>query len=47
MSGGGVTIVTGPTGSGKTTLCREIAAAARGAGRDVAWASDPWAGPRK
>mgnify|MGYP001077632399 FL=1 len=41
MTGGGVTIVTGPPGSGKTTLCREIAAAARRSGRDVAGVLSP------
>ena len=33
---GALTILTGPGGGGKTTLCRELAAAARRSGRDVA-----------
>jgi nucleoside-triphosphatase THEP1 len=33
---GALTILTGPGGSGKTTLCRELAAAARRSGCDVA-----------
>lgn len=36
MMGGALTILTGPGGSGKTTLCRELAATARRSGRDVA-----------
>ena len=34
--GGALTILTGPSGAGKTTLCRELAAAARACGGDVA-----------
>jgi nucleoside-triphosphatase THEP1 len=34
--GGTLTILTGPSGLGKTTLCREVAEAARSAGHDVA-----------
>lgn len=36
MRRGALAIVTGPPGCGKTTLCRALAEAARGAGRDVA-----------
>jgi nucleoside-triphosphatase THEP1 len=36
-----LTILTGPGGSGKTTLCRELAAAARRSGRDVAGVLSP------
>jgi nucleoside-triphosphatase THEP1 len=38
---GALTILTGPGGSGKTTLCRELAAAARRSGRDVAGLLSP------
>jgi energy-coupling factor transporter ATP-binding protein EcfA2 len=38
---GALTILTGPGGSGKTTLCRELATAARRSGRDVAGVLSP------
>ncbi len=39
--GGALTILTGPAGSGKTTLCRELAAVARRSGLDVAGVLSP------
>jgi len=38
---GALTILTGPAGSGKTTLCREFAVAARRSGLDVAGVLSP------
>jgi nucleoside-triphosphatase THEP1 len=46
---GACTILTGARGSGKTTLCRELASAARRSGRDVAGVISParFVGARK
>jgi nucleoside-triphosphatase THEP1 len=38
---GALTILSGPRGSGKTTLCRDLAAAARRSGREVAGVISP------
>jgi nucleoside-triphosphatase THEP1 len=41
MMRGRLTLLTGPAGSGKTTLCRELATAARRSGRNVAGVLSP------